>query len=318
MCGARRLVPDVLTITLNPAVDVSTSVERIEPVHKLRCAPERRDPGGGGVNVARVIARLGGDVAAVFPAGGPIGELLHRLLLDEGLQARAIPVAGVTRESFTVLERVTHQEYRFVLPGAALTSTELDDCLLSVEQTRDARYVVASGSLPPGAPVDAYARIATAVKARGAKFVLDASGEALRCALTAGVYLVKPNAAELEALLDAPLKNDAAILAAARDLIGNGAAEIVAVSRGSRGAILVTADQALAAEAVPVPVASSVGAGDSFLGALVWSLARGDTLETAFRYALAGGAAALLRPGTELCAQADVERFAPLAQVRRL
>lgn len=311
-------MPDVLTITLNPAVDVSTSVERIEPVHKLRCAPGRRDPGGGGVNVARVIARLGGDVAAVFPAGGPVGELLHRLVLDEGLAARAIPISGVTRESFTVLERATNNEYRFVLPGPALTPTEFNKCLSSVEQTHGARYAVASGSLPPGAPVDGYARIATAVKAGGGRFVLDASGEALQCALTAGVYLVKPNAAELETLFGSPLKNDAAILAAARDLIGGGAAEIVAVSRGSRGAILVTADEALAAESVAVPVASSVGAGDSFLGALVWSLARGDVLETAFRYALAGGAAALLRPGTELCTQADVERLAPLVQIRRL
>lgn len=311
-------MPDVLTITLNPAVDVSTSVERIEPVHKLRCGRERRDPGGGGVNVARVIARLGGDVAATFPAGGVVGQLLHRLLLDEGLESCAVSIVGVTRESFNVLDRTTNDEYRFVLPGPTLTSREFNACLMSIEQARDSRYVVASGSLPPGAPVDAYARIATAVKVRGARFVLDTSGEALRCALTAGVYLVKPNAAELEALVGAPLHDDAAILAGARDLIRGGAAEIVAVSRGARGAILATADQALAADSVSVPVASSVGAGDSFLGALVWSLARSDDLETAFRYALAGGAAALLRPGTELCDKTDVERLAPLAHVRAI
>jgi 6-phosphofructokinase 2 len=307
---------DIVTVTLNPALDVSTAAPRISPVHKLRCAHERRDPGGGGINVARVISRLGGDVTAVFPAGGPIGDYLQLLLREEGVRSRAVPIAGVTRESFTVLEQETNNEYRFVLPGPALTPAEFEACLAALDQT--SAWLIASGSLPPGAPADAYAQLAKTAQQRGARFVLDASGEALRLALAQGVHLVKPNLRELQDMLGAPLQDEASMLAAARALVHKGQAEIVALSRGANGALLVTADEAWTAEAVDVPIVSSVGAGDSFLGALVWSLARGDGLETAFRHALAGGAAALLRPGTELCTRADVMRLAELARPRRL
>lgn len=311
-------MPEILTVTLNPAVDVSTTVEKIAPVHKLRCSHERRDAGGGGVNVARVISRLGGDVAAIFPAGGPIGDYLQLLLRDEGVHNRAVPIAGVTRESFTVAETLTGNEYRFVLPGPTLTQAEFADCLAAVGQAKGVRCLIASGSLPPGAPANAYAQLAQLAKARSAQFVLDASGDALRLALEAGVHLIKPNLRELQDLLGAPLHDDASVIAAARKLVQAGKAEIVAVSRGAQGAFLVTADAVWAADALKEPVVSSVGAGDSFLGALIWSLTRGDAPERAFRYALAGGAGALLRPGTELCDAADVLRLAERAQPRRL
>ncbi len=306
----------IVTITLNPAVDIYTSVAKLAPVHKLRCDAERRDPGGGGINVARVISRLGGDVTAVYPAGGPIGQYLQQLVQAEGVVSHLVRVDGVTRENFTVRETETENEFRFVLPGPVLCAVAFDALLSAMASMSAARWIVASGGLPPGAPADAHARLARMAKDVGARFVLDASGDALRHGLREGVYLVKPNVRELSEFVGAPLDDEQSALDAARGVIASGGAEVVALSRGSDGAILVTADEAWNAPAVPVPVASSVGAGDSFLGALVWSLDRGHALPVALGYALAAGAAALLRPGTALCHADEVMRLAEKAFAR--
>jgi 6-phosphofructokinase 2 len=310
-------MPAIRTVTLNPALDVYTSVPQLAPAHKLRCRAERRDPGGGGINVARVIARLGGDVEAIFPAGGPVGDFLQHLVREEGLPARVVPIAGVTRESFTVLEETTQNEYRFVLPGPTLSAAELDACLAAVSAGAP-RYIVASGSLPPGVRPSAYARLAALAKREGAKFVLDASGEALRQALEEGVHLVKPNLKELRELLNTPLESETDLVGAAQTILRSGKAEIVAITRGAEGALLAMRDEVWIADAITAPIVSSVGAGDSFLAGLVSSLERGDDTEGAFRHALAAGAATLLQPGTSLCQKPDVKRLIPLAVIRRL
>lgn len=310
---------DIVTVTLNPAVDVSTSAEWVRPTHKIRCAQERRDAGGGGLNVARVIKRLGGDVLAAYPAGGPIGQLLQRRVEAEHVPSLVIPIAGDTRESFTVCDRESGDEYRFVLPGPTLSASEFGRVLAALESVNPPpRFLVASGSIAPGAPPDAYAQMASAAKARGVHFVLDASGDALRAALDAGVYLVKPNSRELGDLVGEPLDSDASALAAARALIAEKKAQIVALSQSDKGAMLVTSDAAWKVDAIDVPVASSVGAGDSFLAAFVWAIARGDALTDAFRYAAGAGAAALITPGTELCHPDDVHRFAAQVAPRAL
>jgi 6-phosphofructokinase 2 len=235
---------DILTITLNPAVDVATTTARIAPEHKLRCTPERRDPGGGGINAARVIHRLGGDVLAALVAGGPIGQLLQSLLAQEGLPALVIPASGDTRESFTIIETDTGREYRFVLPGPLMPERERDAAIAALTPSlMSARFVVCGGSLPPGAPDDTYAALADIARRGGGKFALDASGAALQAALAKRVYLVKPSLRELQDLCGRPLQDSAAILRAARDLIESAQAEIVAVTLGARGALVVTQTQ---------------------------------------------------------------------------
>ena len=309
---------DILTVTLNPAVDVSTSVARLEPSHKLRCAHERRDAGGGGINVARVIRRLGGDVTAAFPSGGPIGALLERLVAQEDVASLAVAMGGDTRESFTVIEEETGREYRFVLPGPAVGAQEFQEFVAAIAAPASrARFVVFSGSLPPGTPNDAFAVLADAVRREDTKVVFDAPGAALKAALARGIYLVKPSLRELQDLTGRALSTDDAIIAAARELVASKQAEIVAVTLGGRGAILVTQDQVLAADALPVAVASSVGAGDSFLGAMVWALAASQSIEDAFRYAMAAGASSLMSPGTQLCQRADMVRLADEVRVRK-
>jgi len=310
-------MPQIFTVTLNPAIDVSTSVDTVEPVRKLRSGAVRRDPGGGGINVARVVRRLGGEVLAVYPAGGPIGALLERLLAAEHLPSLSLPIAGDTREDFTVVETSTGREFRFVLPGPKLKPEEWQACLAAVVRN-GAEYLVASGGLPPGVPGDFHAQLARHAKADGAKFALDCSGPALKAALDEGVWLVKPNLSELEDYAGWPLEAQDQQIAAARSIVLRGGAEIVALTLGEAGALLVTERRAWRAPALPIRRVSSVGAGDSFMGGLVFALASGLNLEDAFRYGVAAGSAALLFPGTELAHAADIERLLPLVRVEAL
>ncbi|MGA8653560.1 MAG: 1-phosphofructokinase family hexose kinase [Xanthobacteraceae bacterium] len=301
---------DVVTLTMNPAIDLSVSVERVTPFHKLRSSESRRDPGGGGINVARVMKRLGADVTAVYPAGGALGQLLRRLVDLEGISAITIPIAAETREDFTVTERATGFQYRFVLPGPQLSEHEWRACLaqFAALETRT-RFVVCSGSLPPGVPDDFYGSVVQAAKAARRKIIVDSSGPPLRAALEAGIYLVKPSLNELKILLGVPLDAQAARIEACRALIEKKRAEVVALTLGEQGALLVTRDRVLRAGALPIKPVSVVGAGDSFLGAMIWALASGHAMDVAFRYGVAAGSAALLVPGTELSQREDIERL---------
>lgn len=307
----------VVTLALNPAVDVSTSVERVEPVRKLRCEAERRDPGGGGVNVARVAARLGAKATAVFPAGGCAGNTLIGLIRDEGVICRTTPIAGDTREDFSVLERATGQQYRFVLPGPILAEEEWKSCLgVLADSIAPSAVVCASGSLPPGAPMDFYALAANSVSRRSGPFLLDTSGPALRAAVDSGRFtLIKPNLQELRELTGAPLADEPEMIAASRRLIERGAAKVVALTLGAQGALLITLREAWRANPLPITPISTVGAGDSFLGAMAWAFASALSLPEAFRYAMAAASAALLAPGTELCRPEDIRRLLDQARI---
>ncbi|MDE3114859.1 MAG: 1-phosphofructokinase family hexose kinase [Pseudomonadota bacterium] len=307
-----------VTLTMNPALDISSEVAVVEPVAKLRCSAPRVDPGGGGINVARVMRRLGEAAACVFPAGGATGQRLVALLQGEGVHIVPVAIAGETREDFTVLEKRSGEQYRFVMPGPSLSSAELAQCLdaMHLDDICPA-FVVASGSLPPDAPPGFYAEIARQAKAHGRKLVLDTSGAALRAALGEGVYLVKPNLRELRELSGRSLDDEAAMCAAARAVIAAGGAEIVALSLAEKGARLITRDAVWSALAPAIVPVSTVGAGDSFVGALVHALATGAALPEALRQAVAAGTAALLSHGTELCTAENVNRLVPQIVVRQ-
>ena len=307
---------DIVTLTLNPAVDISFSVGQLVPTHKMRCEAVRRDPGGGGINVARVIQRLGGDCVALYLAGGRTGRALGALLAGEQLRGDPVPIIGETRENVTAFERASGREYRFVMPGPEISPLECEHALGRLDAFVPApRYLVASGSLAPGIAVDIYARLARRARARGSRFVLDASGDALAAALEEGVYLVKPSLGELRMLTGQSLDDESQWSAAASDLVDRGRASIVALTLGEQGALIATASGVLRSPALPVPVVSAVGAGDSFLGGLVWALERGSDLETALRYGVAAGAAAVTRAGTMLAAPADIVQFVGKVEV---
>lgn len=300
----------IATLTFNPALDLFTTTERVVDTHKLRCGLAQRHPGGGGINVARVLHRLGADCVAVYPAGGPSGALLRELLDAEQVRSHCVTIAGETRESFSVHELASGRDWRFVLPGPELSPAEWQACWDAMQALATGTgWLVASGSLPPGAPADCHARLARLARERQWRLVVDASGPALAAALAAGVYLAKPSLRELRELSGRPLLAPGDWLAAARELVRDGRAEIVAVSLGARGALLATREGAFRAEGLAVHVASTIGAGDSFTAGLLWALDAGEPVDEALRYAVAAGSAALLTPGTALCQPADVRRL---------
>jgi len=304
-----------VTITINPAIDIFVNVGRVEPTRKMRCSAPKRDPGGGGINVARVAHRLGGDVAAIYPIGGAIGKLLQRLVEREGIASIVTPSHVETRENFTAFEQDSSEQFRFVLPGSALHRAEWEACLerLTSLPSRP-KFVVASGSVPPGVPGDFFARVVKQAKRLGAKTVVDTSGAALKAALDEGVALIKPNLVELSDFTGIRLDSDDRRIAACRKLAADGCAQAIALTLGEQGALLVTIDHAWRAQPMAIDVVSTVGAGDSFLGGMVAALAAGQSMPEAFRVAVAAASAAVMSPGTELCREADVKRM--LTQVK--
>ena len=298
----------IVTLTLNPAIDSSCQADEVGPVHKVRTFEERYDPGGGGINVARVIRELGGEALAVYLAGGLTGQAFTNMVDAIGLQHRAIHIRGDTRVSHTVYERSSGQEYRFVPQGPEIHDDEWQACLRELEGL-EFDYLVASGSLPKGVPDDFYARVARMVSDKGARFVLDTSGAALKRALECGVYLVEPNLRELESVVGRSLREPAEQEEAARQLIARGRAEVVTLSLGADGALLATGAGCRRLHAPKVKPKSAVGAGDSFVGAMTIGLAQGRPPEDAFALAVATGTATVLTMGTELCRREDVERI---------
>jgi 6-phosphofructokinase 2 len=299
----------IVTLTMNPALDIATSTDRVEPTHKLRCARPRYDPGGGGINVARAVHVLGGDAVAIFPAGGAAGEMIQYMLEQQGVPHHAIAISGFTRESLAVEERRTGRQFRFLLPGPEISESDQERCLDQLAiAAAEAKYIIASGSLPLGVPEDLYARVAKLAQSRGKRFILDTSGAALKQA-GRGIHLLKPSLRELGDLVGREIRTEREQERAAREIVEQGRSEIVVVSLGDQGALLVTAKGAERLAAIPVEARGSVGAGDSMLAGIVVSLCRGFELREAVRYGIAAGAAALLGSGTELCRLSDVERL---------
>jgi 6-phosphofructokinase 2 len=303
---------DILTITLNPALDVLTTIDKVSDTHKMRCGPTLKHPGGGGVNVARVLHRLGANCVSVYLAGGVTGERHHKLMSAEKVRCHVIPIAEETRESFTAHETSSGNDFRFVLPGPHVSASEYEACFDYVAQHMPKKFLVISGGIAPGVPENFYARLTALAKQHGVRVVIDSNGPALSEALKVGVYLFKPSLRELRDLTGQDLPDEDSQLAAAQQLIQSGQAEIVAVSLGAEGAMIVSASEHWCARSIKVDVQTTIGAGDSFVAAMVWALNRDESLRKAFQFGMASGAAALLAPGTSLSQAADIAQLMPL------
>lgn len=299
--------PRLITLTLNPALDLDADADEVVPTHKIRMHHEHADPGGGGVNVARVLHELGADVVAILAAGGASGRVLEEMLDEAGVARRSVLIRGRTRVSLNVLDQHTGLEYRFIPEGPTLSEIEFREFLAAAEAAQG-DWVVASGSLPNGVPDDTYARLAEIAAAKGQRFVLDTSGEALKLTLEhGGLTLVKPSLNELEHLVGRELHDPAAQDAEAMALVRSGATEMVAATLGHDGALLATRDGVLRMPAMDVPMHSSVGAGDAFLAATTLALARGDSPIDALSWGTAAGATVIACAGTARMQRRDVE-----------
>ncbi len=309
---ARAQIP-ILTLTLNPALDMASSVPRMIPDEKLRCSEPQLDPGGGGLNVSRAIHALGGQSLALVALGGLTGDRLAVLIRREGVMFLGITGPGETRQSLTVNEATTGRQYRFMLPGPVWTEADQDRVFTLLRATgKPGGFAVISGSQPPGVPTDFPARLAAAMN--GMRVVLDTSGAALTEAVThplPGLELLRMDGEEAEALAGHRLETRTDTADFAQSLVRQGVARKVIVARGADGSVLATASERLFAKAPKVSVNSKVGAGDSFVGGYVLALARHQTEAQALAQGVAAAAAAVMSAATELCRAEDVARLLP-------
>ncbi|MCU4651961.1 hexose kinase [Roseibacterium sp. SDUM158016] len=300
----------ILTVTLNPALDLETRTPELVAGRKLRCAPARRDPGGGGINVARAVALLGGEATAAVAAGGPIGADLMRLLAGPGVAVAALPAPGDTRQNLSVIEETTGRQYRFIFPGPQWSAADLTaarDALLPMVGAGD--FAVLSGSLPPGLPASAMADLARALTEAGAAVVCDTSGAALAEVARARLRLrvLRMDHAEAEELMGRSLPTPEISAAAAQDLVAADAAEIAILARGAEGSVLASADGRWFAPAADVPVVSVTGAGDSFVAGATLALSRGLPLSEVLCWGVSAASSAVTTEATQLCDRAGFE-----------
>ncbi len=306
----------ILAISLNPAVDVSCEADNIQPTIKIRTRNQVHHPGGCGVNVARVIAELGGRPDLLYLAGGATGALLKDSLDRLPVNQHHIAAMGATRISYTVHELQSKVEYRFIPEGPAMAEGEFEQVLDDIRRI-DFDYIVATGSLPENASDDSYAQIAEIAARKNAKLILDSSGAALRTTLDqAAVFLAKPSLEEMEQFVGKSLDRDQAGQAA-MEIIRRGNTQNIVVSLGAQGAILAGETGVTYAPAPDVSIGSAVGAGDSFVGAMTYAIAAGVEMAEAFQFGVAAGSAAVMTMGTQLCCAEDVVRLYQQASLLR-
>ncbi|HEY9000736.1 MAG TPA: 1-phosphofructokinase family hexose kinase [Mucilaginibacter sp.] len=299
----------IITITFNPALDKSVTVPELISEKKLKCSQPVYEPGGGGINVARAIKKLGGDPTAIFLAGGFAGDKISELLADDGIRDKRINIAGNSRENLIVADLATSRQYLFDMPGPAIKPREWRACLNALVWADLVQFIVVSGSIPPGLPDDIFKRLAFVAEKKKARLIVDTSGQALRQAAESGVYMIKPNLKELASLVGADSLTPDTAIDAAKKLIDHGKCQAIVVSMGARGALLVTEQSMVDVSQPSVNVKSTVGAGDSLVAGIVYSLSQNYSLEDAVRFGVACGSAATMNPGTELCSKADAERI---------
>ena len=299
----------IVTITLNPSIDKSTSVKGIVPEKKLRCAQPKFEPGGGGVNVSRAIKKLGGDSTAIYFAGGYSGKFFTTLLELEGIDSLVVPIAGQTRENMIVVDESNNLQYRFGMPGPTIKPRELEYFFSLLHDMKDVDFVVASGSLPDGVDDDFFSNLADICKPTNTKLIVDTSGEPLRKAINEGVYMIKPNLGELSMLNGVEELNDDDIVSSARSIIEKGGAEVIVVSMGASGASLITKDAIYNCPSPAVRKKSTVGAGDTMVAGMVLAMLNKYKWQDVLRYGIAAGTATTMNSGTELCKKNDVDRL---------
>ena len=298
----------IITLTLNPSLDKSTHFKGLVAEQKIRCEKPRYDAGGGGINVSKAIVKLGGNSLCIHTSGGSAGKMLEELIQKEGIENKVIPTQNWTRENFIAFENTTKAQYRFGFPGNELLEIEKEMVIEIIKKIK-ADYLVLSGSLNEGLPADFYQKISETAKASGIKVIVDTSGEPLRKVLEKGVYLIKPNIGELAKLIGVERLALPEVEKAAKTLIEKGSAEVVVVSLGAEGAILVSKDKTEFVNAPKAEKKSTVGAGDSMVGGMLWALSQNKSLKEVIQWGVCCGTAATMNEGTQLFKKEDAEKL---------
>ena len=308
----------IYTVTLNPALDKTVEIPGMALDTVNRITEMRTDPGGKGINVSKVIAKLGGESCAAGILGGGSGKRLETLLEGEPFATRFRFVEGQTRTNLKIIDREGHTNTDINEPGLTVTDADLDALLHELlAELRPGDIVVLAGSLPKGAPQDTYRTWTAACKKAGARVFLDADGALLAEGLKAAPYLIKPNDDELSRLAGKKLETLEELTAEGRRLLERGIERVV-ISLGGRGALYLRKGSTIYAEGLKVPVGSTVGAGDSVVAALAYAEAQGLSEEEAVRLSTAAGAANVMCSGTQAAEREAVEALLPKVRFSRL
>lgn len=302
-----KMMCKVITITFSPCIDTSTTVKILAPEKKLKCSNLKSEPGGGGINIARLLNKFGMEAIAVFPSGGCNGKFFNMLLEKQNVPSIIINAQHETRQNFVIGDESTGRQFRFNMPACKLSEKEYKACLKAVEKIKDIDYVIVSGSLPESVPVTILRRLALLSGKKGAKFIIDTSGPALKSVLRTKLYMLNPNLSELAYLSNKKTIPVSQAEKAAKKILSLGYCELIVVSMGSKGALLVNRTESYRVRSPKVVVKSTIGAGDSMVAGMVYALGKGYGLEKSLRFGVACGTAATMNKGTALCSKKDAE-----------
>ena len=308
----------IYTVTLNPALDKTVRIPNFAVEQVNRVTWLRQDAGGKGINVSKVIAKLGGESIAIAVLAGQTGQWIANALGKNNIKVQTITVPGETRTNLKVVDAEGGTNTDINEPGPEVTDSVLKQALIDViSKTSAGDIVVLSGSLPRGASTNTYGRWTHALRDAGLKVYLDADGAALSAGLEQKPYFTKPNDHELSAMLGRELVDVDAIATAASEIVAGGI-DTVCVSMGGNGAVYATTNEVWYAGPVKVKVGSTVGAGDSVVAAFAFADAQGLSTEDALRLAMATGAANVMESGTQAAERSVVDSLIKKVQLTRL
>ena len=308
----------IVTVTLNPAVDETLTVYQFQLGETNRIKETYIDPGGKGLNVARVIKRLGRPTVAIMLIGGETGQFIRNRLEREGVDMDLVHIEGDTRVNISVLDQAAGIQTNLNHEGPRVGAADLHAVEAKVQEwLPEAVLMVLGGSLPPGAPADTYARLIRWARENDVRIILDTRAEALAEGVKAQPYMIKPNIREVEQLLGRKVQTDQDVLEAGRKIIDQGI-EVVVVSMGERGAIAISQQGAWKAIPPEVSKESTLGAGDSMVAGLAIGTSEHSALPESLALGTAAATATVTTPGTELCRPEDVQDLLPRVRVERL
>ena len=299
----------IMTVTLNPCMDKTITLPVFCEGGLNRAQETRTDAGGKGINVAKVLKRLGAEVLAVGVLGSRGSEAFKAELAKREIPSLFHIVPGETRTNYKLFDSEKHQVTEINEPGFSVCEADVQAVFSLIEkQLESVEVLILAGSMAPGFPADTYKRLSDLGKEKGVKVIVDADGENLLSALEAMPYAVKPNRFELEQLMQKPLPDDEALCRAGNLLLDKGVS-LVVISLGAEGAIYLSGQERYRVTIPPVECQSTVGSGDSMVAAVAYCLASESSLEALAKMASAAGTATALKPGSEVCTREEVFAF---------
>ncbi|HMM19853.1 MAG TPA: 1-phosphofructokinase [Selenomonadales bacterium] len=308
----------IVTITLNPALDQTVYVAQFQVGQVNRVYKQRLDPGGKGINVAKVVGALGNPVSVTGFLGRENSQVFSEYFRKNAIENAFVEVAGAARVNIKIVDEQSGQVSEINFPGLNCTGADLEKLEGVIDRLAlDHRWFVISGSLPQAAPEDIYGRLTRLLQRHGAKVFLDSSGTALREGIRANPNVVKPNLDELSQLIGRNLVRESEIYKAARDLLGGGIEQVI-VTLGAKGAIVADEREMLAVRPPTVVASSTVGAGDAFVAGYVVGRARGLSLKDCACLGTAAATASVIQPGTQAGSLTEVEKLLNQVAVSRV